>query len=73
MELDQSDNFKHIVFEESLIDSELWGDTSVRVPQNFAGSSLTNLFTSEKVDASDRHLLVSKLFNSIPVCVLSAT
>lgn len=73
LDMDNADNFKHIVFENQLVKQDLWGDTTIRLPQHFASDRFVNLFTSEKLDAEDKQLLVAKLFNYIPVCVLAAS
>jgi (1->4)-alpha-D-glucan 1-alpha-D-glucosylmutase len=51
--------------------AEWWGDTSVELPLNFAGTKLRSRLTEQDVVPSHGRLALATLFHTIPVAVLA--
>ena len=54
--------------------TEVWGDSSVGIPSEIIEQRFSNIFTGERVDASERdgknRLLLGQIFANFPVAML---
>ncbi|MGA2515849.1 MAG: hypothetical protein ABSG44_04795 [Thermodesulfobacteriota bacterium] len=54
--------------------TEVWGDSSVGIPSEIVAERFRNIFTGERVDASERdgknRLILGQIFANFPVAVL---
>jgi (1->4)-alpha-D-glucan 1-alpha-D-glucosylmutase len=72
LKLDDPDRFKGFDVGAALKDAKTWGDTAVILPEQIQAKEVTNLFTSDKLIATNGQLLLSDVFATLPVCVLVA-
>ncbi|MGO8989493.1 MAG: hypothetical protein ACLQGU_17395 [bacterium] len=57
--------------------TEVWGDSSIDIPSEIVEQRFSNIFTGERVDASERdgknRLILGQIFANFPVAMLEGT